>query len=1549
MRRMSALLLALGFSGFFAMADNPLKNPGFESASDWSSWGFHDAVPAGERKNFLTYDTSKAASGKASLKLADLWTTGRPYAVQFFDVTAPVPGYEMTFKACGKAGSAIRAGMQFGKMDGKAYHFISGDIRDIKLKSDDWNEYKIVIRNIPAAATRYNVALAPTSGDLLEVNTVWFDDVALRPLTAAELAPAAKAPAAQTGTVADRLGKAEIGLRDYHYNTALVADGKTVAMIVIPAGDEYRKLAAAVNAAVKAATGETLPVVEGSKYRDSTKLPANLIMLGNRDDNPAISNLYMRHYVILDAKYPGAGGGSVVRSLHNPFGDGKNVIFAGGSDFTGTGAAVEKLASLIRAQKAGKSLSLGYLAEIKLGPNVKIPEIAAGCELWEQSQGYGKRGYFGWNTLSRNLALLYLTGEKRYATEFMRLALPKDEATGRELFKLDDESYRDNMNPLGDPYHYRSIMTMLFWDLVEESPAFSDADRLAITKKFYEQLVNRLLIKDYFNIYRFAGAGPLKILPDRHLLWEAMTVYVTARYFDKYYPGIDSSEGLRLARNAMGTLDQYAAIEVSSLFWYNTFIQPLFVYAALEGGEKYVNSPVLKAYTEGLAALSDRRGGDWSQSFSSPAFLMLAAYLTKDQAPIELMKKTGVDDGNFKAGQSFYPAKPYADNFFERTAGKWYAFQSDSRGMRWSPPFDVSKVVEWMAYRQTPGPDGDYLLLDTKYGPGGRVPFHNFNILTFRLNGDTLLRGYFNQLALYADGLNGMKSSDYSEIIAAGKLGDTIYVRAKLSDYNGFDWYRTLLLRENRFLLVYDEVVPLDNLQSVEVINSFLPAPGSSPKLVKNGEVQFTPPSSGALPLSDKLFCHKPGPQLLEEIEWRNKSYSASNYAIFDTVSPGTVLKLNFDLPKAVDSNVVIRLGSHEGRRGKVRFLLDGKVLMKEFDHINPGGFKVVTVDLGKQKLAAGRHVLEIEALTVDPAWPNATLIGLEDFRVADFDYRPPAKSYLLGTSFSGDPVQTPVEGGTAVEFVLERDGKKGQPIRFATLLAPGVSGDLPLAADAGDGKIALSLPAMLEARDGGFILREEKRLTGFLVREIPGVFVSDNPVIAVLTPGSLEVIAPENAALRLADGNIKACNPGEIVKIAAPLPPANLDGVVAALKAKVPAAKPAFNAPAWNAAFTVKAGYDVSRFIQVGENIAVTAGNKALLIGRDGKVLREFPAASAIGAIAFVPKTGELLLGCKDEKLLAFTLDGTKKWEFTSVMSDGLIATNQFYWFKTAVPGINAIAVAEFEAGKPLIFVGSTSTVEILDTAGNLIKRERNEYGRVNGFTFVPASDGKPARMLAYRQNGGWPRVFGILPDLSVVDMQMTRGTDDTDMGSYGYSSVGRNFIVASPLKEGGPVELVGDFNGALNRVGIWNRDGRIVRDINFGPGFRADTGMYGREALRGTNVRGLAVADLDNNGSMEIAVAYNRSRLFIFDRDLKLMKLVKLPSNPTLLTTVETGGAALLAVGCFDGSLFLVNGKGEILRQAKFGGAVSALNSANAMVYAGFLNGDVVALKAE
>ncbi|MGI6459266.1 MAG: hypothetical protein ACOX5J_04100 [Candidatus Hydrogenedentales bacterium] len=123
-------------------------------------------------------------------------------------------------------------------------------------------------------------------------------------------------------------------LKPLYLETAVAAGGHAAALIVAPPA--YAEQAAVVKAAIQASTGAELPVLSD----DAVGLPfaQNIIALGNRSTNRFIGLLYDRFYTLLDLRYPGPGG-YVVRSLHNPMGDGHNVILLGGSDLAGVSKA----------------------------------------------------------------------------------------------------------------------------------------------------------------------------------------------------------------------------------------------------------------------------------------------------------------------------------------------------------------------------------------------------------------------------------------------------------------------------------------------------------------------------------------------------------------------------------------------------------------------------------------------------------------------------------------------------------------------------------------------------------------------------------------------------------------------------------------------------------------------------------------------------------------------------------------------------------------------------------------------------------------------------------------------------------------------------------------------------------------------------------------------------------------------------------------------------------------------------------------------------------
>ncbi len=195
-------------------------------------------------------------------------------------------------------------------------------------------------------------------------------------------------------------------LKELYLNTKLIDGYKPAITIVTP--NLYFVEGLAIAKTVEMITGVSIPVLNSDSVEINIPIDRNLILLGNRSTNNVIGALFDRAYTFLDLKYPGSGG-YVVRSLHNPFGNGKNVLFTGGSDLNGVKLATASLIKFIEASKVKPgSLSVNYLAEIKLGAEYSLPPDLKDIGIWEASERYKSSGYFGWNKISKNMALFYM-------------------------------------------------------------------------------------------------------------------------------------------------------------------------------------------------------------------------------------------------------------------------------------------------------------------------------------------------------------------------------------------------------------------------------------------------------------------------------------------------------------------------------------------------------------------------------------------------------------------------------------------------------------------------------------------------------------------------------------------------------------------------------------------------------------------------------------------------------------------------------------------------------------------------------------------------------------------------------------------------------------------------------------------------------------------------------------------------------------------------------------------------------------------------------------
>ena len=1272
-------------------------------------------------------------------------------------------------------------------------------------------------------------------------------------------------PGFAVGSEPEKLGK----LTEFRRDLCLFTDLKKSAIIVpdTPAGKKY---AAMINNALP----RPVPVVPAAKYDRAMKLDRNLILVGNRDNNTAIDHYYLLHKVLLDCYYPGKGG-YTVRTLHNPFGDKHNVVFAGGSDEAGTAAAVKQLVKRIR-ESGGK---LPWTQDIKLSPELQVPHSANAVPLWEESRGYGSQGYFGWQSFSRNMMTYYMTGEKRYLDEFIRLAF---HAKPDELFKLDDESHHHLPDPMLEPYHYRWVMTPVLWDLVEESPHLSEADRIRVTAKIYEMLKTRISKHYWFSLAN-SGRKRWTFLPNRHDSWESICVWATANYIARHYDCYEGRHGLFLSKNALYPVDQYSSLKTGSNFWFNTFIQPFFVYAAMDRGRNAIGMPVLKHLAGGLTAFADLRAGDWSQHFSSVAFLRLAAHLVQDQGMYQLADLQNTPEVPFRAGFSFLTTKPYPRNFFEETSGKFFTYAADVRGADWwhDAPFPKKEIIEWLTWREKPAGSGDFLVLCPYPGNASREPFHNYALRTARIGNDLVLNGYCTQLDLFADGTTPGKEARYGRVTGQDVLKDTVVIRGEVRNYNGYDWKRTILLRKNRFLLFWDEVTPLADYKDMEIVNRFQ-VHGARKKV--GGEFSITPPTP--LLLKTKGLYTKTGAaEILQANPNAPKPYF-QEYAGFEGVRKGTVLQVPFTMKEAAEAWVYLQIGSHVERRADLRIKLDGKTVVEKF-HPIASGRVINRLSLGKHRLAAGKHRVTVEILNPDPSFPENSIAAIGTLEVTSEAPQKPSNAWCLASSSAG----LRENAGATINFHIYGKGRK--PVRFASLIRMGnPDAAKPSVQEMANGMIKLQLPetAWIRPVENGFELLEKDRKTWI-------------PYSGKITLAEKEALPEENTA--------PAVQTAEAENQTAP-----------------------FANPVWEQNFTPD---HICLAQAVGDGFAFVQKNKLILLKKNGTVERTYTVKAPIGDFCYDATRDVFFIGSRDELLSAVDRKtGKVLWTFTSEMNQILKDSSAFYGMKGAVPGISGVRIFSLK-GKPVLFAGSTGTVELLDLDGKLLSRNHHgSGGYLSRFVELPGKG-----VLGIR-HASTPDTHLTTPDLRTKSYGMSQDANGVHMGTYGFGCVSHHLTTVAKLRPDEPERIISTFHGTMTRLGIWNTNGKILRDVCFGSGL-GKGGGYGAIPLGQSSMRDLAVADLDGDGVMEIILAYNRRIITVFDPDLKLQKLIRLQANPC---TIAVMGDNIIA-GCFNGDILWFNKDGELLQKAALPGAVSLLKVCGDTLYAGSSKGTLAAFR--
>lgn len=613
-------------------------------------------------------------------------------------------------------------------------------------------------------------------------------------------------------------------LKNLCADTVLVRDGQPNAAVVAPADGRCEKLAAAIVEDVKKATGAALPVLRDT----DVPLPfdRNLVILGNRSTNTMIEQLYNWYYTYLDLKYPGAGG-YAVHSLHNPFANGHNAILVGSSDDAGMAQAVDQFLAAVADSARQGNLSLGWTLRVKLGAGLTVPPSANAptCLAWE-SDG-APADYFGWNSVGRNMALYYMTGEEKFLREFLRLAFP-DKKTIAELWEVDGERIEIKEHPLSGSYHYCAHPLILLWDLIEESPLLTDEQRLRITQEFAGSPAHF-----YVPGGRFVG--------DRHATYQSLMVYCRARYFSKYYPHPAWEASLAGAAGHFASLAHTIHIDGpqdtpdSGHAYVNTGYEPMLSYMLISGDRRGLDSGMLGTILRGYDGLISGERGESTLGHQSLSFANKAAYLTGDARFVYYRNLAAKDTDSFRIGQSFWPDQP--ERAPDELANRIVVRPLSDVGCEGRSVLP-EEAFHWLTYRSGPRGTDDYFKIAGMFDQTRR-PYYCLNLEKLRIGPTTLLQSGDHNSTVIArrQGLIAAELPLESALKVQKVVGDVAHVEAEVPKFGYGVWRRAVLHVKGRWTVVADQLTARQDSPQLEMrVQWSLPA---AAKLTEEGRFEY--------------------------------------------------------------------------------------------------------------------------------------------------------------------------------------------------------------------------------------------------------------------------------------------------------------------------------------------------------------------------------------------------------------------------------------------------------------------------------------------------------------------------------------------------------------------------------------------------------------------------------------------------------------------------------------------------------------------------------------
>ena len=619
-------------------------------------------------------------------------------------------------------------------------------------------------------------------------------------------------------------------VRPMAVNTAIVKEGTAHARLVTPMTEPWLGAAKRLQNGIETVTGVQIPIIADTDLTDDDWRNGNLIVTGNLLASSAYARLYHNFFVCADAGYTGAEGFEL-RTVHEPFGPGGNVVALGAQANAGLACGTDRLLALVGKHGRKGQLVLPRLLELdrkRRGARASVPRklsesyIARGKEFHDHVYAHPGTERSAAHRVVRDAMRYHRTGDEGYLALYRYGIMSHiDYYRENEYIKTGglgryDRDFRDS-------WTWTFVVT---WDLLEEHPSWTDSERLLITNHVLHCLLECNVYQRWTSKASIKSWQAFNSITHNHHTWPGLANLFGGWYFGRHYQHPMADDWLTIAKG------MFRGCRHSSKPWEDSAgyqwipLRHVLTYSFASGDMAFINEG--HAQRAGRNALMCIDSLGHQPAFGDHGSFLAASALPEILSQLEYANRDGryrwaLDRLNAPSGaeleEAYYAdAKPKRPDELIGLNISYLPrphFDLNGRNRQYFPranvPFEES--FDKLTLRAGWDPADSYLMLDGY--SGGSHGHQDCNaIIGYTAAGAHWLvdAEYIRQTPKYhcavtvvRDGV-AIRNPAMARLDDAVQYEDSAICQTTIPNYNGLRWTRRLFWVPNQFVAAIDEL-----------------------------------------------------------------------------------------------------------------------------------------------------------------------------------------------------------------------------------------------------------------------------------------------------------------------------------------------------------------------------------------------------------------------------------------------------------------------------------------------------------------------------------------------------------------------------------------------------------------------------------------------------------------------------------------------------------------------------------------------------------------------